>query len=236
MNPSEKKQQHDPQLHAVAEAQLASAPKEAPKRTAEQLLHELQVHQIELEMQNETLRESQRALEESRDRYVDLYEFAPLGYLSLTDKGLITEINLAGAALLGVDRSKLISGRFAKFVAARDGDRWHRLFLSTLRQQEQRSDELMLQRGDGSEFQALIDCRHPPVDGAVGSVLLTLTDITDRVLLKQSEQIFRAIFESSPIGIGIAGPDMRYRRVNPALCRMLGYSEAELLGMRYTDV
>src|SRR4030067_74532 len=69
---------------------------EAPSpEEVQQLVYELEVHQIELEMQNEELREAQQALEESRDRYVDLYDFAPLGYVSLDQHGRIREINLA---------------------------------------------------------------------------------------------------------------------------------------------
>ncbi|MDP2810816.1 MAG: PAS domain-containing protein [Rhodocyclaceae bacterium] len=153
---------------------------ETPARPVEDLLHELQVHQIELEMQNETLRQSQIALEASRDRYASLYEFAPVGYLTLRDRGLIVEVNLTGATLLGVDRSKLISRPFAKFVAARDSDRWQRLFPGGLQQRENHADELLLQRNDGSTFQALVACRQATIDGAAGAVLLTLTDINDR--------------------------------------------------------
>ncbi|MDO8311172.1 MAG: hypothetical protein Q7T25_04460, partial [Sideroxyarcus sp.] len=95
---NKKPDKQDP-LRTSAEAQLRYAPdtKQMP-RPAEKLMHELQVHQIELEMQNETLRQAQIALEGSRDRYVDLYDFAPVGYLTLNHEGMIDEINLTGAA------------------------------------------------------------------------------------------------------------------------------------------
>src|SRR5438094_4832917 len=137
-------------LREEAEAQLAGAPQTgAPARSVEDLLHELQVHQIELEMQNEELRRAQLALEDSRARYVDLYEFAPVGYLTLTGEAVISEINLTGALLLGEEREKMLQCRFARFVAPEDRDRYHRLFVSVM-QHERQACELALQRGDGS--------------------------------------------------------------------------------------
>ena len=94
MSTADDKKVQEQKLRSLAESAVpfTAAPTARP---VEELLHELQVHQIELEIQNEALRLAQSAMEESRDRYVDLYEFAPIGYLSLTADGLIAEINLS---------------------------------------------------------------------------------------------------------------------------------------------
>jgi PAS domain-containing protein len=108
-------------LRAEAEARLARAqPTEPAVQNSETLLHELRVHQIELEMQNEELRQAHMALEASRDRYLDLYEFAPIGYLTLTAEAQIAKINLTGARLLGMERKQFIPCRFARYVAEPD--------------------------------------------------------------------------------------------------------------------
>jgi PAS domain S-box-containing protein len=83
---------------------------------ARRLPHELQVHQVELEMQNAELREARDRMEVQLEKYTDLYDFAPVGYFSLDEQGRILEVNLAGAALLGVERSRLLNRRFPPFV------------------------------------------------------------------------------------------------------------------------
>jgi PAS domain S-box-containing protein len=82
----------------------------------DELIHELEVHQIELEMQNENLLKIQAELEESRRDYFELYDFAPVGYLTLNEKGIITGLNLAGAEILGKPRKNLINDAFIRFV------------------------------------------------------------------------------------------------------------------------
>ena len=84
---------------------------------ARKMLHELQVHQIELEMQNEELLQARVEIEASLEKYSDLYDFAPAGYYTLTDEGIIREVNLTGAALLGENRSSLINRQFDLFVS-----------------------------------------------------------------------------------------------------------------------
>ncbi|HSV99292.1 MAG TPA: histidine kinase [Sedimentisphaerales bacterium] len=91
-----------------------------PPRTdadTQRLVHELQVHQIELEMQNVELQGARDQMEAMLEKLTDLYDFAPVGYFSLDEQGRIMEVNLAGAALLGVDRSQLINRRLQQFLA-----------------------------------------------------------------------------------------------------------------------
>ncbi|MEI6226457.1 MAG: PAS domain-containing protein, partial [Deltaproteobacteria bacterium] len=112
-----------------AEARFTRVPAAAkPKESTAALVSQLQVHQIELEMQNEELRRAHLELEEARDRYVDLFEFAPVGYLTLDEAGQVNHANLTSATLLGVERKGLLGLPFAGFVDPSDADRWH-LFL-----------------------------------------------------------------------------------------------------------
>jgi PAS domain-containing protein len=89
---------------------------------ARRALHELRVHQIELEMQNEELRRTQEELEVSRARYFDLYDLAPVGYFTLSEQGLILEANLTAAKLLGVARVALVKQPLSHFILPRDQD------------------------------------------------------------------------------------------------------------------
>jgi PAS domain-containing protein len=147
--PTEKKQKSDLTLRAEAEARLADrSANTLPALLPEALLHELQVHQIELEMQNEALRVTQLALEESRDRYFDLYEFAPVGYLTLSVEGIVKGINLTGTTLLARERNALLHSRFATCIAPTDRDAWRRQFLSVKRHVTPHSVEVAMLRGD----------------------------------------------------------------------------------------
>ena len=96
--------------------QPAKALRIANQADTQRLIQELQIHQIELELQNEELTQSKVALDASLEKFTDLYDFAPVGYFSLDEQGLILEVNLTGATLLGMERSRLISRRFQLFV------------------------------------------------------------------------------------------------------------------------
>ncbi len=214
-------------LRVAAEACLAEARATAPPTDHATLLHELQVHQVELEMQNESLRQAQVELEESRDRYVDLYDFAPVGYLTLSHTGLIEQINLTGAELLGVERKKLLGRRFVNYVAAEDHDRWQRQFMRVAQQNDKQRSELVMRRGDGSRFHAHLDCLH--LSGAVPQVRVSLSDISERRHAEEELRIAAIAFESQE-GMMVSDSHGVIVRVNPAFTRLTGYRAEEAIG------
>jgi len=163
-----------------------------PTKELQSLVHELQVHQVELEMQNDELKRVQLALEASRDEFQDLYDFSPVGYFTLTEKGLITQVNLTGANLVGMARPKLIQKRFAQFVAIESEAQLYRHFSSVLKHVEKQACDLMLRRGDGSTFHARLesirmDAPAEQADVSEGAyvVRLAVSDIGER---KRSEE------------------------------------------------
>jgi diguanylate cyclase (GGDEF)-like protein/PAS domain S-box-containing protein len=216
-------------IRAKAEAQVACTPlTDTSAQSAAELLHELRVHQIELEMQNEELRQAQILIEESRDRYVDLYEFAPVGYLTLTRDGMIAEVNLTGAALLGTERARLLGRRFARFVVIDEYEHWYRHFSNTLLRKTMQSCELALKHNDGSLFHGQLDCLHIVNDG-ISTVRIALTDITRRNRIEAELRIAAITFESQE-GMLVTDPNGIIQRINQAFTHLTGYNEKEALG------
>jgi PAS domain S-box-containing protein len=156
---------------------------------ADRLIHELQVHQIELEMQNEELRRVQEQLEAARERYFDLFDLAPVGYFVLSAKGLVLEVNLMGAQLLGVERVQLKHKRFTHFILPQDQDIFYLTRRRTYDQNLQQSCELRMVKEDGSQFQAHLECARVSDKGELANRMrVILSDITAN---KQIEQALR---------------------------------------------
>jgi PAS domain S-box-containing protein len=152
-----------------------------PVKDLQHLVHELQVHQIELEMQNDELHRTHMALEEARDRYVTLYDYAPNGYLTLDHKGVILEANLPACALLGVTRKDLLGQPVIGFVMPKD----QAMVLSHLRElvntgTRQAYEVSLAQRDD---VPVLVRFESVAVQDNVGQhthVLTALMDLTER--------------------------------------------------------
>ena len=160
-----------------------------PTADVQKLVHELQVHQVELEMQNEELREAQVELGHSRDSYAELYDFAPVGYLTLDRKGVILEANHTAATMFGVDRGNLLRRKLSDFVQRDAQDEWfrHRHELST--GNEKQTVELDLHTADESPFIARLQClpRHGEADKA-WRFTMALMDITERKRAQEALQ------------------------------------------------
>ncbi|PXW95238.1 PAS domain S-box-containing protein [Sphaerotilus hippei] len=192
------------------------------------LAHELHVHQIELEMQNEELRRAQFDLASARDRLVDLYDFAPVGYFTLDELGMVIEANLTGVALLGEERQRVLGRRFAKFVACADGDRWHLHLLQSLRSKGPHRIELLLQSRSGERFHGQLDCLPVPPDAGRGASLrVTMIDISERKRAEMDRRIASTVTE---------GREAERRRLSRELHEDLGQRlsavKMDLAGLR----
>jgi two-component system, cell cycle sensor histidine kinase and response regulator CckA len=153
------------------------------------LLHELQVHQIELEMQNEELRRTQLALEASRARYFDLYDLAPVGYVTLSEKGIIREANLTLVDLLGLTRKEVMRRPFTHFILPADQDIFYQHRRQLFDSDTPQLCKLRLLRANGEPFWAQLEGKK--VQNAAGepSGRIIVSDITSQ---KQAEEALQA--------------------------------------------
>lgn len=251
----------DSALRNAAEKKLGRSLDLSPELkdlTSEKIMHELRVHQIELEMQNDELKRVQLALEESRDKYQDLYDFSPVGYFTLTHNGIIREANLTGAILLGMPRPKLINMRFGHFVASESDDQWYRHLISALGHVEKQTCFLTLKRDDGSSFYARLESirMNAPAQPQGETdhrfiIRIAVSDITEakrmEESLRESErqrdednirdgERLRAITDHAFDGIILVNDRGEISSWNPAAERIFGHSSSEAMGKNVHDL
>jgi PAS domain S-box-containing protein len=166
--------------------------KALPPEEMQHLLHELRVHQIELEIQNEELLRVQEELETSKARFVDLYDFAPAGYLTVSENGLILEANLTAASLLGVTRTSLIKKPLTSIILPADQDIYYRHRKALFETGASQTCELRLLRMDNPPLWALLKAIMSK-DGENGqpACRVVVTDIHER---KQAEEKLRIAY------------------------------------------
>ncbi len=167
----------------------AVAPEELSSTDAIRLIHELRVHQIELEMQNDELRLTQARLEESRTKYVDLYDFAPLGYLTLDKWGRIIEANLTAATILGIERRRLLEKHFWMLISDPDRRAFDQLLIGFPNLPARRG-EFLIKVAGGETRPMLLNVRFTEDEHGDEIHRLTLTDITE---LRQAQEQLRRV-------------------------------------------
>lgn len=159
------------------------------------LIHELRTHQIELELQNEDLCMAQSELEASRQKYIELYDFAPVGYFTTDLKGLILEVNLAGADLFGIERKYLAQRLFVSFVAPEFTDTFFSHRKQAMNTRTSQTCELQLIKNDKTPFYAILKTiAMAGTDGEFSRIQTAVTDISERreaerVLQKAHDQL-----------------------------------------------
>ena len=176
------------QAEALAQSRDSEDKQSLSPEEMRQALHELRVHQIELELQNEELRRSQAELDAIRARYFDLYDMAPVGYCTISEKGMTLEANLTAATLLGMHRSDMVGQPWTAFIYREDQDIYYRHrkeLLSNHSPEATAECELRLLKKDGSEFWALLTGSLVPDDEGTPVCRVVIHDIAGR---KQEEQ------------------------------------------------
>jgi len=208
---------------------------------ARSLLHDLRVHRIELEMQNEELRSSQERLELAQARYFDLYDLAPVGYVTIGDNGIVLEANLTAAGLLDVARSALVKQPWSRFVFHDDQDVYFMHRRRLLASGALEGCELRLVKANGESFWVRLEARVAAGDDRTRVLRTVLSDITERKrteeTLRTSEARHRTLFQNSPDALlTLAPPNWTFSSCNAASIAMFGAKdEQDLLSRSFAQ-
>ena len=196
-----------------------------PSETQE-LVQELEIHQIELELQNEQLNAVRAQLEMALDQTTALYDFAPVGSLTLDQTGIITKLNLAGARLLGSERARLLGSRFGLFVSDAERPAFIALFDQAMTSGDVQSGEISI---SGPGVPAVhVQIKIAPIPEALGCQV-SLVDITERRKAEVELRIAATAFESQE-GMMITDAKTVILRVNRAFTETTGYTAEEAVG------
>ncbi|HMQ51703.1 MAG TPA: PAS domain S-box protein [Anaerolineae bacterium] len=206
----------------------------------QKLVHELRVHQIELELQNEELRQAHYDLEASRDRYSSLFDFAPVGYFTIDQQGIILEANLTTTTLLGYERRALINQPFTRFIASKDQDAYYLFQRALFSHRTPHTCELNFVKKNGSIFdgrlEALITQDHRD---ELPHCLLVLIDITERRQMQRRLQCERdfaeTLIETAEAIILVLDPQGQIVRFNRYMEEISGYTLTEVWGKDWFD-
>jgi len=201
--------------------------------------HELGVHQIELEIQNEELRAAQADLAASRARYFDLYELAPVGYCTVGEKGLILEANLTAASLLRVERGALAGRPLSAFISKEDQDIFYRCRKNVSDTRQPQECDLRMVRKDGTAFFAQLMITAAPDENGAPVCRVALVDITDvkelEITLRESEMHFRTLADSGEALIWTSGIDKKCNYFNRVWLDFTGRALEQELGDGWTE-
>jgi PAS domain S-box-containing protein len=201
----------------------------------ERLYHQLQVHQIALEMKKEELHHALIQIEESRTKYSDLYDFAPVGYLTLDKEGLVLEANLTVAQQLGVERSSLVGRSIMYFIDMADRNALYSHLKTIFKYKKRQTCEVKCLKGVEGHFHALFDTMLVEYSGGNGQLMTSVTDITEKNLASHDSHVQRetlaGFFEIAPYIVMLVNKDGRVTYINHKGAAFSGKPKAELLGL-----
>ncbi|MFW5730625.1 MAG: PAS domain S-box protein, partial [Desulfonatronovibrionaceae bacterium] len=215
-------------------------PADFPMDEIQSLMEELHIHKVELEIQNEELKSIHNQLETSRQKYFELYEAAPVGFVIVRENGIVVDANMTSLNMLGTNRQKITSRPFHLFVYVNDLAEYQKHLAGVFEANKSNKCEIRLKTSDNKLIFARLDSR-PMQQVESGRLCLTsFVDITSQKMLEQalrvSEEKFRKIIEHTPLGICITNEKGILEYVNPSYTRIYGWKSSELIGQEFTKV
>ena len=206
-----------------------------------QALHELETHQIELSMQNDELHRAQVEVETIRAKYFDLYDLAPVGYVTVSEQGLILETNLTAASLLGVAKNALVKSLLTRFIIKEDHNIYYLQRKQLFKTGKPQAYELRMMKNDGTAFWAMMKMTAAKGTDGAPTCRTVLSDITEwkkiEVALKESEERFRRMFLThDAIMLLIDQETGSIRDANNAAEQFYGYSKDRLNQMTIQEI
>ena len=180
-----------------------STVKKIPSRDIQHLIEDLRIYQVELDIQNEELQRAQTELEAARNRYSDLYEFAPVGYMTVSEQGLILEANVTSSAMLGAEKNVMIGKPFSQFITSDTQDVFYFHRKKLFETKSKQICELKLEKKDGTRFYAQLESIVlQDRDSNSDRYRIIISDITERVqtiqALQESENRYRLLVNTIP--------------------------------------
>jgi PAS domain S-box-containing protein len=217
-----------------------SSPEDFAKLSPDEIqhtLHELRVHQIELEMQNEELRRTHLELEAAHERYFDLYDLAPVGYFTINERGLILEANLTAGKMLGMSRGELNKQIFSQLIFKEDQDSYYHHRKLLFEKKESQNFELRMIRKVGLAFWTYLSATIvQDLDGAP-ICRMTLIDINERKQKEAELLRWEKIFQLAEWGIIVGNSDGKtIEFMNPTFAKMHGYTIEVLSSWAISDL
>jgi diguanylate cyclase (GGDEF)-like protein/PAS domain S-box-containing protein len=218
-------------------AKTGSDLQKTPLSEIQKLVQEFDLRQVEMALKNKELHRTMEQLEEARARYADLYDFAPVGYFTFDPRGLILEVNLTGARLLGKERAALIHTPFFLQVAPPFQNRFHLHLQEVFSGPAKRSCTLQLLTVSGSAIQVAV-ASLPVKDrkGNLGRCHSVISDITAHQEAVDALRLTQFAVDRASVAIFWVQPDGKLLYVNQAACEGLGYSGEELLNLSVSDI
>ena len=229
----------DDKLREKAEKVLQNQTNQS--KSVDEVIYELRVHQIQLEMQNEELRKAQIELEDSRRQYFELYDLAPVGYLTVDGKGIIKRVNLTVADILGIPRENLINSAFIIYIAPNYRRTYHKHTQDVIKSQsKQQCDIELLSQNNIPLFASLNTIAVYDKEGDFKEFRIILTNTTEHkkvedAFAKKKDEL-QTIFDSSRSFIFYKDKENRFLQVNKAFAEILGQPREKLEGISLFDI